>query len=266
MLKKKSGESAINKDTSWGGVAEWYNGLLEGDADSYQSKVVMPNVLRVLDPKPNMKVLDMACGQGYFSRAFRRSGAEVSACDISPELVDFAKSHQEKDIAYEVAPSDKTSFASKTFDAVVIILAIQNIERVPETFAECFRLLRDDGRLIVVMNHPAFRVPKLTAWGSDDKTGEMYRIIHAYNSESKIEMDMNPGEKNARKKKTTVSFHRPLQYYFKNLQKAGFAVTKLEEWISHKKSEKGPKQAEEDRIRKEIPMFLMLEAKPNRQN
>ena len=75
-----------------------------------------------------------------------------------------------------------------------------------------------------------------------------------------MEIDMNPGEKEKSKKKKTLSFHRPLQSYVEAFSKAGLAVTRLEEWVSHKKSQKGPRSAEEDRIRKEIPMFLMLEA------
>ena len=67
-------------------------------------------------------------------------------------------------------------------------------------------------------------------------------------------------EKDKSKKQKTISFHRPLQSYIQSLHKAGMAVTRLEEWISHKKSQKGPRAIEEDRIRKEIPMFLMLEA------
>jgi hypothetical protein len=80
-------------------------------------------------------------------------------------------------------------------------------------------------------------------------------------SDSKIEIDMTPGEKVAGKKKFTVSFHRPLQVFFKHLNKSGLAVTRLEEWISHKKSQNGPRGAEEDRMRKEIPMFLCIEAR-----
>jgi hypothetical protein len=47
----------------------------------------------------------------------------------------------------------------------------------------------------------------------------------------------------------------------KALAKAGFAVTNLEEWVSHKKSDSGPRAAEENRARKEIPMFMYLEAR-----
>ena len=52
----------------------------------------------------------------------------------------------------------------------------------------------------------------------------------------------------------------PLQVYFKALKRAGFAVTGLEEWISNKKSEAGPRAKAEDKARKEIPLFMMIEA------
>ena len=75
-----------------------------------------------------------------------------------------------------------------------------------------------------------------------------------------MNMDMNPGEKIQKNKKYTVSFHRPLQSYFKNLNEAGFCVSRLEEWISNKKSQNGPRQKAEDTARKEIPMFMCIEA------
>ena len=44
------------KETSWGGVAEWYDQMIETDPDSYQAKVILPNIIRILDPKPGMIV------------------------------------------------------------------------------------------------------------------------------------------------------------------------------------------------------------------
>jgi len=75
-------------------------------------------------------------------------------------------------------------------------------------------------------------------------------------SESKVEIEMNPSKRDT---KTTISFHRPLQYYFKTLANSGFVVARLEEWLSHRESESGPRKKAEDRARKEIPMFLFLE-------
>jgi len=241
--------------------------MIETDPDSYQAKVILPNIIRILDPKPGMTVLDIACGQGYFARAFHGAGARVIGSDISRELIEIARKNSPAEISFHDAPADKLTFAADaSVDAAVIILAIQNIEKMSETFAEAMRVLKSDSRLILVINHPTFRIPGRSSWGWDEKAGEagagtQYRRIDGYMSDIQNKVDMNPGESDVAAKKFTFSFHRPLQSYFKALNKAGFAVTRLEEWISHKKSQKGPRSAEEDRIRKEIPMFLMLEAR-----
>ena len=51
--------------------------------------------------------------------------------------------------------------------------------------------------------------------------------------------------------------------YFKNLNKAGLAVSLLEEWNSNKVSDSGPRAKAENLARKEIPLFLFMEAKKN---
>lgn len=266
MQKKESGEKPTKapSKTSWGAVAEWYDDLLEQSADSFQAKVIMPNLLRVLEPRAGVTVLDVACGQGYFSRAFAQNGATVVGCDISRELIDLAVKASPETIRYEATPANSLSFmADGSVDAVTIVLALQNIEDLAGALGESARVLKKGGRLLVVLNHPAFRVPQRSSWQWDEDENKQYRRIDGYMSNAQLRIDMTPGEKHASKKKFTVSFHRPLQVYFKALGKAGFAVTRLEEWLSHRQSQKGPRQSEEDRIRKEIPMFLLLEARKN---
>ena len=62
------------KDTSWGNVADWYDDLLESSQETYQSEVILPNLMRLVKPATGLTVLDLACGQGYFSRAFAAVG------------------------------------------------------------------------------------------------------------------------------------------------------------------------------------------------
>lgn len=256
--------------TSWGGVAEWYDDLVEQDADSFQKNVLMPNLIRIVEPKKGMTILDLACGQGYFARAFHQNGAKVIGYDISKELIALALEQEKKrkegeeKIAFYVTPADSLSFMqNEAVDVVTIVLALQNIENLAGTLNECGRVLKKGGRLVMVINHPAFRIPQRSDWGWDEKAGKQFRRLDAYMSDARVEIDMTPGEKTASKKKTTISFHRPLQSYFKALSKSGFAVTRLEEWISHRKSQAGPRAEEEDRMRKEIPMFVCLEAVKN---
>jgi ubiquinone/menaquinone biosynthesis C-methylase UbiE len=255
----------MKKDSSWGKVADWYDGML-ADNDSYQAKVIAPNLLRLMAISADERVLDVACGQGFFSRKFVGAGAIVDACDISSELIGIAKQttvsvELTKRLNFAVAPADKLPYKNAEFDTATIVLALQNIENLQGTIAECSRVIKKEGKLFIVLNHPAFRIPKHSSWGFDENDGVQYRRLDAYMSESSKKILMNPGKASAGKNSEhTFSFHRPLQVYFKILTKAGFAVTRFEEWTSHKISEKGKRTAAEDTARKEFPMFLCIEA------
>ncbi|MFZ2038403.1 MAG: methyltransferase domain-containing protein [Minisyncoccia bacterium] len=247
------------KRTSWNKVATWYDTLLSLD-DTYQKEVILPNLLRILDPKPGVKIIDIACGQGYFAKNFANLGAEIVGVDISSNLIKFAQKDANKNEKYYVSSADKLSkeIPSNYFDKAVIVLALQNIENIAGALAEASRVLKTGGNLCLVLNHPAFRIPKQSSWGYDEVAQVQYRRVDAYLSEAKIEIEMHPGQE---KSESTISFHRPLQLYFKNLAKNKFVITRLEEWTSHKKSTKGPRQKAEDKSRHEIPLFMMIEAK-----
>ena len=251
------------KDTSWGSVAKWYDGMVTDD-DSYQIQVIAPNLSRLMDLHAGEKILDLACGSGFFSGMFAQvvGSKNVIGVDIGPQLISIAKKNF-PDIDFKVSSADDLSILSNNFfDKVAVVLAIQNITEVKATLLEINRVVKATGGVYIVMNHPAFRVPKRSSWGFDEATGQQYRRIDGYLRESKEEIDMKPGtSQNSKSEEITVSFHRPLQYYTKLFAATGFAVTRLEEWISHKHSQSGPRQKEEDRMRSEIPLFLFMELK-----
>jgi ubiquinone/menaquinone biosynthesis C-methylase UbiE len=250
----------MNKPTtSWGQVADWYDHHLSDD-DTYHQQVILPNLMRRVVPSAEDNILDLACGSGFFAQAFAQAGAQVIGTDISPELIVLAKKHAggNERLTFKVSSSSKLAIADKKVTKAVSVLAIQNIAEVKETFSEVARVLKPGGSFYLVLNHPAFRVPKASSWGWDEEVETQYRRVDRYLSESKAEIEMHPGKSSGEK---TISFHRPLQYYFKLLASAGFAVTHLEEWISHRESQEGPRAEAENRSRKEIPLFLFLEAK-----
>ncbi len=265
-IAKKSKSSNLTKSdlvkpqatpTSWSGVAKWYDETVE-EKGSYQQDLILPNLLRLMEIKKGENVLDLACGQGLFAREFVKAGATVVASDISKELVEIAKKKSPEEIAYHVASAESLPFLNDgTVEKVAIVLALQNIENMNGTLAECARVLSPNGKLYLVLNHPAFRIPKASSWEYDEKKNAQYRRIDRYLSSLKSEIDMSPGSAS---RVMTLSFHRPLQAYVKALGKSGFAITRLEEWISGKKSQDGPRGIAEDFARKEIPLFLTLEA------
>lgn len=254
-------------DTSWGTVASWYNDHLEKTGDTYHEKVVYPNLFRILGDVQSKRVLDLACGQGQFSRLLRDKGAHVTGVDLGKELIALAETHNpsikeagtHKVNYFNGSADDLYMLKDNSFDTVICILALQNIEKLQKTIEEVKRVLTQSGSFIFVLNHPSFRNPRKTHWGYDEKEGVQYRRVDEYMSESHIKIDMTPGSKT--NKKYTVTFHRPLQVYVKALAKQGLAITRLEEWESHRESEKGPRQKSENNARKEIPLFMCIEGK-----
>lgn len=266
-VKKQQIFPVLPSDTSWGKVANWYNDHLEKENDTYHVKVVYPNLFRILGDLQGKKVLDLACGQGQFSSLLRDKGAYVTGIDLGKELIAIAESRNESvkekgthKVTYlNGSADDLYMLKDRTFDVVVCVLALQNIEKLAKTIDEVKRVLVEGGTFIFVLNHPSFRNPRQTSWGYDQPTNTQFRRVDEYMSESHIKIDMTPGSK--KDKKFTVSFHRPLQMYVKALAKAGFLISHLEEWISHKESERGPKQLAENKSRKEIPLFMCIEAR-----
>jgi ubiquinone/menaquinone biosynthesis C-methylase UbiE len=254
---KSPGNDKGKKDTSWGSVASWYQDHLSG-GDTYHSKVIAPNIVRVAAVQKGENVLDLACGEGYFTRIFSDNGAQVVGADLGRELIAAAQKKSPQ-IAYHVASADALTFAQDhTFDVIVCVLALQNMERIEPVFKECARVLKSSGRFVFVLNHPAFRIPKRTAWGWDQEKKLQYRRVDGYLSARREKIDMAPGKKSG---ESTWSFHRSLQDYMKALATNGFVITRLEEWISHRTSEKGPRAEAEDIARKEFPLFLTVEVR-----
>jgi len=244
-----------HRDTSWERDARWYDDLL-GKPGTYQEELILPNLRRVLGIRPGTRLLDLACGQGYFSRAFAAEGAGVLGIDAAPSLIASAR-EAGGGPRYEVGDASAlTGIAPGSFDIATLVLAIQNIEPAGEAIGEAARALVPQGRLVMVLNHPAFRIPKHSAWGWDED-GTQYRREDQYLSELRERLQTHPGSDPDR---YSYSFHRPLQFYVKALGKADMAVTRLEEWSSARKSQPGPRAAAEDRARAEFPLFLMIEA------
>jgi len=244
--------------TDWDNVAGWYDSYLKGD-DTYQAQVIAPNLLRLLDITKGLRVLDVACGQGYFAKLCAAQGASVVGIDQSTVLIEKAQKAASEYERYMLADAQHIETLDiKTFDRAFSVLALENIKDVQAVLGGIHTVLKKNGRAVFVLLHPAFRIPQHSDWGYDTKKELQYRKTERYLSEISIAIELNPFH-NGGKKEITHTFHRSLQWYVKAFRKAGFVVTNMEEWISHKKSAPGPRQKAEDTARKEIPMFLAIE-------
>ena len=245
--------------TDWGNVANWYQKMVN-DTDSYQNKVILPNLTRVLDMQKSQTILDIGCGVGFFCQKFYEQGAIVTGVDLGAKSIDLAIKNTSKDIKYFIKNAEKLDFIKpNSIDKITIILTIQNIKSADLCISECAKILKSSGQIVLVINHPYFRIPKSTSWMWSEKENLQYRRVDKYLSSHSVSIDMTPGNNKANQKQETISFHRPLEWYFNIFAKNNLVVENMEEWISHRKSDQGPKKTPSLEIsRKEIPLFMCL--------
>lgn len=256
--QRKAGPRAAGaaSSTSWENVAEWYGTHLSAPG-TYQSEVVWPGAMKLLGVGPGKTFLDVACGEGSFAQLVTRNGGSVVGIDAAPTLIRQAQNKHIRNAEFLVgdAVSADRNLKDRKFDGAAVVLALQNINDMPGMFASVAKVLNKNAPIVIVLNHPAFRIPRQSSWGFEDERKLMYRRVDSYMSEAAIPMQMHPGDAPTI---NTTSFHRPISSYITALSASGFVVDAMEEWISHKESTSGPRAKAENRVRREVPMFLAI--------
>jgi len=253
--QRKLAKSSHTHGTSWEKSADWYDGIIgERGSELYQA-VVIPGALKLLAPKRGERVLDLGCGQGVFSRALAQAGCQVTGVDAAPTLIQKARTYPVKPPVRYLARDAAQIEDLGEFDAASAILCVQNMEHLDVVSAAAAKVLKPGGRMLWVVNHPAFRIPRQSSWGNDEVTKIQYRRTDAYSSTLSIPIIMHPGKADS---ESTTSFHRSLQTLTGTGFSAGLVLAGIEEWYSHKESQPGPRARAENRARKEFPLFLAL--------
>ena len=245
----------------WGNVADWYDQLVGEDGSEFHRHVVFPGLMEMLQPRPRQRILDVACGQGVLCRILHHQGCLPVGVDAAKALIERARQRSNPTIDFHVGDAQdlgKVGLADESFDAATCILAIQNIPSIKPVFTGVARLLKPGGQFVMVMMHPAFRGPKATGWQWDDATQTQRRWVSHYMTPRKEAIITHPGKGEA--SGHTWTFHRPLQDYIVALGQAGLLVNDLQEWVSHKVSDSGPRAQAENVSREEIPMFMAISA------
>jgi 23S rRNA pseudouridine1911/1915/1917 synthase len=294
-------------DQSWDHVAGWYQHLIEERGSDHHERVILPGVVRLLEPRAGERVLDVACGEGSLCRRLAVMGVNATGVDAARNLIATAAAilapHNVPPPEYHTADARQLeSLGLAPFDGAACVMALMNIEPVSLAAHGVAAALRTGGRFVAVILHPAFRSPGQTSWGwaregdspdtpipmrqdgpprraPDDRKRrpgkyerpspdrfapvvvKQFRRVEGYLSSAHREIVMNPGAVAKGKAPiTTITYHRPLQHYVQSLAAAGLYIDALEEWASLRTSERGPTAEEENRIRREIPMFLAIRA------
>lgn len=132
------------------------NSLLSLGADRHWRD----QVFEAVQPRPGMRILDLAAGTGTSSAPFAAAGATVVPADISiGMLAEGRRRHPE--LSFTAADALQLPFADGVFDAVTISYGLRNIDDTEAALREMRRVTRPGGQLVVnefsTPTSPAFR-------------------------------------------------------------------------------------------------------------
>ena len=236
--------------SKWNSVAEKYNALVGDTGDIYHRTYINPVILELLGSVKGEKILDLACGQGYFSRILAKRGAKVTGIDKSEKLLKIAKARvNEKSTDIEFYHSDSAKLnglKNASFDIVVANMSFHNIKNIKGTIKECSRVLKTNGRIIFSIPHPWHNIAE-----RKKRKGGWYLKVTGYKSLS--------SEKHFIKGLDTDMYHRPIDFYFHELFKNKFVISSFFEIATKHHRGKIITDPGLKKHKKEIPSFLIVE-------
>lgn len=99
---------------------------------------------------PRPKILDVGCGGGILAEALARSGARVTAIDLSRRMLEAARRHagaQGLEIDYRYLSAEQIAHeAAGIFDAVTCMEMLEHVPEPAKVITACARSLKPGGR------------------------------------------------------------------------------------------------------------------------
>ena len=99
------------------------------------------------------RVLDVGCGAGLLSEALAREGADVTALDLAPELIDVARLHLlESGLKVDYRLQSVEALAAEqpgTFDAITCMEMLEHVPDPGAVVRACATLLKPGGQLFL---------------------------------------------------------------------------------------------------------------------
>ena len=245
----------------WDAVADWYDGWVGKGGSEHHRKVAIPALVELLDAQQGEHVLDIGAGQGVLAPYIAKTGAKYTGVDVSQKLLQFARQHHGQDGVFlrgDAANLPKVSaLRPGSFDAVVFLLSVQDMNPLDHVLLSAAWALKPGGRVILLMTHPAFRIPRQSGWGFDENRKLQYRRVDSYLSELPVPMKKHPGQETG----VTISFHRPIGVYINGLAACGLLIDQMREIPLGDFSMNKNRSKSEKRADNEIPLFLALRAR-----
>lgn len=216
---------------AWDANAAVWDTRMADAGNDFVNLLQWPVIEPLLGLQPGQRALDIACGNGLFSRRMARLGAEVTAFDFSAALLERARARTPDDLPLRYLQLDATDRAALEreltpfgpFDAALCNMALFDIAEIEPLFAALPALLRPGAPFVFSLIHPAFNNPSVVKLAEEWDDGQLHRQ-YAVKVSRYITPFVSEGLALSNQPEPQLYFHRPLQDYLQAGFRHGFVV------------------------------------------
>jgi len=104
-----------------------------------------------MNPKPNKRLIDVACGTGDIAKLFieaTNSNSKVECVDPNKKMISLGKDKLKnyKNISWKIATAENLPFEDSQFDYYAISFGLRNTRNLNKSLSEAYRVLKKGGR------------------------------------------------------------------------------------------------------------------------
>lgn len=100
-------------------------------------------------PWPDARLLEVGCGTGHWSRFFAEQGFEVFGLDVSPEMVEVARSRKLPHCHFEIGDACHLPTGNSTFQVVAAMAALEFVSEPETAVAGMCRCVAHGGSVLI---------------------------------------------------------------------------------------------------------------------
>ncbi|MCW5804165.1 MAG: methyltransferase domain-containing protein [Deltaproteobacteria bacterium] len=222
----------------WNDAADAYHHFIETGLDYYRTELHGPALLDACGDVRGLRVLDLGCGQGWFSRQLAGAGGHVTGIDWSAGLIEHARRLEEAR-HFQAQPSSTTHggvtydvldaadlaarFAPGTFDLVTACMSLMDMPHPASVLAAAARLAP---RLVFSIPNPVTDAPH-RVWKRDADGHKLALELDRYFEATPTVLQWNM--QRLLHHFTTIQYRYTLEQWSRMLEDANLTIARLRE-------------------------------------
>ena len=111
------------------------------------------SMINMMNPSPNQKLVDVACGTGDIAKLFLNhvhNSSQITCIDPNKGMIKKGKEklNKFKNLNWVIAPAEKIPIKNNLFDFYTISFGLRNTKDLNKSLSEAYRVLKPGGRYL----------------------------------------------------------------------------------------------------------------------